>query len=89
MWDKRWDVKPTLPNDKEWGSIRNETLAATLLIIRLMLSRCESLNQFGDDWATRMDSLIANPPAVANPKGTMGLTSQWQSHSIWSGNLGK
>lgn len=87
LWDRRWQIRPTAPRHAAWAVVQqphNDTLFATLLLLRYMLARCPSIAPFDAEWKARVEAHLAMPPAVANPLGRMGLTPNWTAHPLWA-----
>jgi abortive infection bacteriophage resistance protein len=86
LWDRIWAIKPQLPHAQVWHPPHlpgNNRLFATLLILNVLMRRCPTITAYADQWRSRVEDLMANPPAVANAAQLMGLTNNWNSHPLW------
>jgi len=86
LWDRVWAIKPELPAGKAWGPphlLGNSHLFATLLLLRHLMSRIPAIGDFASQWQTRVTDHLTTLPATSNPLGRMGLTTNWNQHSVW------
>ncbi len=87
LWDRVWAIKPQLPAGKVWRPPHlpgNRNLFATLLLLRHLTSHIPAIVGFSSQWQTRVTDHLATPPATSNPLGRMGLTANWNQHSVWT-----
>ena len=86
LWDRILSIKPQLPHAKVWQQPYmpgNNRLFTTLMILNYIMVRCPAVVAFATEWRSRVEKLIANPPAVANATQLMGLAANWQTHPLW------
>lgn len=86
VWDRVWAIKPDLPAGKNWSSPArpgNDRLLSTLLLQSTLLRRCLVMKTFTENWRTRVQDLIAKPPATCAASTLMGLTASWMTHPCW------
>lgn len=87
LWDRRWQIRPTAPRHAGWAVIQqphNDSLFATLLLLRYMLARCPAIGPVVAQWKTRVETHLATPPPVTNPMARMGLIPAWTAHPLWA-----
>jgi len=86
LWDRVWAIKPELPHGKAWKEpylADNTRLLATLYILNTLMKHCPAIAPFRQDWKSRVEDLLAHPPAVCDPNQCMGLAPHWETHSLW------
>jgi len=87
LWDRRWSIKPKLPRARVWRSPSmpgNQRLFATLMILNHLLRNCSSITIWKNEWRSRVELLIDNPPSVQNAHQLMGFPRLWKSHTLWA-----
>ncbi len=86
LWDRIWSIKPQLPRAHAWQPPHlhgNNRLFATLLILNVLMKCCPTVADYADKWRSRVETLIEQPPMVANAFQLMGLTMNWKMHPLW------
>lgn len=86
LWDRVWAIKPDVPPFPPWSAPLlpgNDQLFVSLLILRRMLRRCPAIAPFDTEWKSRIEALLAEPPAASTPLQRMGLTVHWKDHPLW------
>lgn len=86
LWDRTWSIKPLLPAARVWQPPHlpgNSRLFATLLILNYLMVRCPTVMAYAVEWRSRVETLIDQPPSVANAADLMGLTASWKTHPLW------
>lgn len=86
LWDRIWSIKPQLPWAQVWRPPHlpgNNRLFATLLIMKNLMRCCPTIAAYADEWQSRIETLIDQPPAVVNAFQLMGLPTSWKSHPLW------
>ena len=86
LWDRIWSIKPRLPHARVWGAPHlpgNNRLFATLLILNYLMGRSPIVSAYTDQWRSRVEDLISQPPMVANAAQLMGLATDWNTHPLW------
>lgn len=86
VWDRAWPIKPILPRDPAWAPPllpQGDRLMATLLVLASMLKGCPTATSFRNQWISRIENLLAKPPACKDPLFRMGLTAKWFEHPAW------
>ena len=90
LWDRVWSIKPQLPHGKAWRNQDilpgNNRLFITLLILNTIMKRCPAIETFRQEWKSRIETLISNPPAAIDPFQKMGLPDTWKTHPLWMGS---
>ncbi len=88
LWDRKWSIKPTLPENPSWKNdnrVSNDRLFSTLLLMWTLLQRSDSLKQDSVQWKERIKTRLRNSPQKTfhGPTDIMGLTKNWESHPAW------
>lgn len=86
LWDRRWDITPTLPHNQNWKSpfiLSGDRVFVTLLLIYRILQRCPLQNGFAKDWRKRVNELLRVPPSAPESLGKMGMPANWYNHPYW------
>ena len=86
LWDRIWSIKPQLPCARVWQPPHlpgNNRLFATLVILKYLMGHCPTLATYTDEWRSRVEVLMDQPPAVANASQLMGLAANWKAHPLW------
>ena len=86
LWDRTWSIKPQLPAGRVWQPPHlpgNKRLFATLLILNYLMTRCPTVTGYVAKWRSRVETLIDQPPKVANAGELMGLAITWKTHPLW------
>lgn len=90
LWDRIWSIKPRLPHGKAWRNQSllpgNNRLFMTLLILNAIMKRCPAIETFRQEWKSRIETLLNNPPAAIDPFQKMGLADTWKTHPLWMGS---
>jgi len=87
LWDRIWAIKPKLPAGKAWKPPHlpgNSHLFATLLLLRHLMKQIPAIVGFASQWRIRVADHLAAPPGTSNPLERMGLTTNWDEHSVWA-----
>ena len=88
LWDRKWSIKPTLPENPSWKNdnrVSNDRLFSTLLLMWTLLQRSDSPKQDSVQWKERIKTRLRNSPQKTfhGPTDIMGLTKNWESHPAW------
>lgn len=87
LWDRRWKVKPELPDRAAFRSphlISNSGLYSTVLLLEMMLSRCPAISTEASLWKDRIISILDHPPNCPDSILKMDVPVNWKQHPAWS-----
>ncbi len=86
LWDRVWDIKPSLPRGAFWQKPHvpgNDRLYSTLLLLYRCLKWCPAIGSLAADWRTRLFALLDHPPNVLTALAKMGMPPTWRHNLEW------
>jgi len=87
LWDRAWTIKPSLPRGQAWQPPHlpsNDRLFATLLLMYSLMNTSPAVRTFAAGWRDRVNSHVADLPAVRDGLVRMGMPANWNEHPVWT-----
>lgn len=87
LWDRAWTIKPSLPKGQAWQPPllpSNNRLFATILLMYSLMNTSPAMRTFAAGWRDRVNTHLANLPAVPDALARMGMPENWKEHPVWT-----
>mgnify|MGYP001193182960 CR=1 FL=1 len=87
IWDRVWSVKPEPPHGRMWERPTmpdNRHLFVTICLIRHLLKRCPSVDEFAREWRERVFARFSGLPSAPYALRKMGMYDEWQKHPAFA-----